>query len=203
MSLLVDPLTLEGFEAVFRASPDPWGTRTRRDEAIKRTAILRAVGGSPSGASGCQARLLELGSGNGSNSPALAARALRLLATDGAPSAVALTRAALTGKPRAGAALAVLPGDLPRGPWQACVIAEVLYYLSEADIRRLAHGLSRELAPRAQLVLAHHHRHFPDTATPPARCHDRLLAALKRPYTRQTVARRRHWRVERVNLLQG
>ena len=65
------PITLEGFEKTFGRDDDPWCTFADADEALKRAAILHAVGSGPLG------RVLELGAGNGSNSVALAPRAHR------------------------------------------------------------------------------------------------------------------------------
>ena len=70
-------IDLSGFAAKFAADEDPWRTFSNRDEAVKRAAILHALGPGPLG------RVLELGSGNGSNSRAIAPRALRLDATEG------------------------------------------------------------------------------------------------------------------------
>ena len=60
-------IDLSGFAAKFAADEDPWRTFSNRDEAVKRAAILHALGPGPLG------RVLELGSGNGSNSRAIAA----------------------------------------------------------------------------------------------------------------------------------
>ena len=70
------PIDLAGFEAKFAQSDDPWSTWDKPDEVVKRHAILHALGPGPLG------RVLELGAGNGSNSRSLAARALRLDATE-------------------------------------------------------------------------------------------------------------------------
>ena len=198
---------LAGFEAAFANNPDPWGTQTRRDEAIKREAVLRALGPT-------RGRVLELGSGNGSNSVELARRARHLLAADGALTAVALTRAALEGAALEGKGQAVrlrLPEDLEgraahglshgplRGPWDAVVVAELLYYLSERDIARLGRAVGRRLRPGARVVLAHHRLRFHDVSSAPALCHDRFLGALGEVRDRRTVRQTRAWRVERCD----
>ena len=63
-------IDLAGFSEKFSGNGDPWSTFTDRDEAVKRDAILHALGPGPIG------RVLELASGNGSNSAAIAPRAL-------------------------------------------------------------------------------------------------------------------------------
>ncbi len=182
-------ITLAGFEATFRGNPDPWATFTARDEAWKRRAILHALG------PGRHGRLIELASGNGSNSVALAARSLRLDATDGAPTAVTLTATALAGYPHATARHLILPGRFPARRYDAIVVAEVLYYLTPRDLVAVASEIAATLRPGGRLVLAHHHIRFNDVAQHPAMVHDRLLAALGReahPYTEHRTAR---WRV--------
>lgn len=195
------PIDLAGFEAVFRDSPDPWKTRTSRDERVKREAILRALG------TGRRARVLELASGNGSNSSGVLSRSLRLHACDGAEAAVALTRAAL-GESRRGAradvTVARLPGGVPADPVEAVVIAEVLYYLPARDVRRLGQELARRLQPGGRLVLAHHGVDFHDTASRPQLCHTHLLEGVsdegRNVLGRRTFARTSRWRVERVDV---
>ena len=193
------PADLDAFEAKFRRDPDPWATWAARDERVKRTAILRALGPHR------HARVLEIGSGNGSNSVPLARRALRLLALDGAPRAVELTAAALAPHTHAQARLARLPGDVPgvfRGQVSALVAAEVLYYLPPRDLRQLARRLLPRLARGATVVLAHHRVPFSDAAQAPARVHGAFHAALapRRPGALQPITKSRMWRVERFRL---
>ena len=83
------PIDLHGFDRKFAGDADPWSTFTDRDETHKRRAILHGVGPPPVG------RVLELAAGNGSNSVALARRALRLDATEGTRSGTDLVRRAL------------------------------------------------------------------------------------------------------------
>ena len=145
---------------------------------------------------------MEIGCGNGSNSARLQHRALRLVAVDGSPTAVELTRSRLG--TRADAICACLPDGLPEGPFTAMVAAEVLYYLSPHELEALGTRLARAMVPGAALVLAHHHVPFADTATPPAEVHGRLHAALARagraPSPLRLVTRTSRWRVERCRL---
>lgn len=180
------PIRVEGFEAVFAREADPWGTWERRDEAVKRGAILRACGH-------IRGRALELACGNGSNTAALRSKALRLLAVDGAPSAVSITQKRVTG-PRVSVAQAVLPDETPRDVFDLIVIAEVLYYLRGREIVRL--GARLRLAPGGRLVLAHHHIRFHDVSSDPAAVHATLLAALPQPLARVFHRQTGRWRVE-------
>lgn len=183
-------IDLAGFEAKFRAEADPWQTFTARDEAIKRERIVRALGPRRI------ARLLELGSGNGSNSRRLARRALKLDACDGSASATRLTRAALADAPHARAWRIALPAPLPGRRYEAVVIAELLYYLTPRAMRRLARDVARVLVPGGRLVLAHHHIEFPDNAQRTEHIHGRFLAATTRAMRPTGRWRSQRWRVE-------
>jgi SAM-dependent methyltransferase len=181
-----------GFEARFAADPDPWATRTARDEAVKREAVLRALG------PGRRGRVLELGCGNGSTTRALAGRALALRAVDASPSAVALAGAATAGEGAVRVERRLLPGPLPGGPFDAVVIAELLYYLASPAAARLARAVAAALAPGGALVLAHHRVPFHDVSQPPEGVHDRFLAASGARWRRVPGRRTARWRVERA-----
>ena len=181
-----DTIRVDGFEAVFAEHSDPWGTYQRRDEAVKRQAILRAAGRT-------RGRALELACGNGSNTCALQRHSLRLLALDGAPSAVRITRERAC-SPRVDVREALLPIDAPREPFDLIVIAEVLYYLRASEIAQLARRL--RLAPGGRLVLAHHHIDFPDTSSRPAEVHAMLRAGLAQRVVPVSHTRNSRWRVE-------
>lgn len=182
---------VEGFEKKFARDDDPWGTFVNRDEANKRRAIRHALGTRMAG------RTLELACGNGSNSIMLAHRTLRLIACDGAPSAVSLTSGRLKHVRNAAAQLCILPEGLPRAAFDRMVAAEILYYLSPSDLAKLAFRVGHSLAPRGELILCHHHLRFHDSAQDPARVHDRFCRSLPfqvRPAWRYRNAR---WFVER------
>ena len=172
---------LDKFAAKFAGEDDPWATFTARDEAVKRTAILRALGAGPWG------RVLELASGNGSNSAAIAPRALRLDATEGTVEGARLTERAIEHWPRARASVLALPGRFPRATYDAIVLAELLYYLSPRDMAEVARHVATALRPGGRLVLAHHRIDYYDFAQHAAGIHGRFL--------RQT---RRDWRVRSV-----
>lgn len=184
------PIDLEGFEAKFADSDDPWSTWTARDEALKRRAILRALGPGPLG------RVLELGAGNGSNSRSIAARALRLDATEATTTGTALVREAVSRRaPRARALRLVVPAALPKPLYDAVVIAELLYYLSPRDMHALARQVVRCLRPGGTLVLAHHRITFYDFVQRADCIQQRFLAATGRTWPRRQVWRTGRWSV--------
>lgn len=184
---MTSPIDLAGFAAKFAGDDDPWRTFTARDEAVKRAAILHAIGHRPVG------RVLELASGNGSNSAAIARMALRLDATEGTREGVDLTARAVAAWPRACASLLVLPGRPPRLVYDVIVIAEILYYLSARDMARVAREMAARLTPGGTIVLAHHRIDFYDFAQHAAGIHARFLAETGRRWTVRTVRRTRRW----------
>lgn len=183
-------IDLGGFEAKFAADDDPWSTWTAADEALKRQAILRAVGAGPLG------RVLELGAGNGSNSLPLARRTLRLDATEATAAGVRLVAEAIADHSRrARASMLVVPNAPPRSTYDAVVIAELLYYLDRRAMQRLAGQVVGLLRPGGRLVLAHHRITFYDFAQPAAGIHDRFLDATGVAWRTRHVRRTARWAV--------
>lgn len=182
------PITLAGFDAKFATDDDPWRTFDDPDEALKRRAILHSIGAGPWG------RVLELAAGNGSNSAAIAPRALRLDATEATTSGTALVAKAIgRRKGRARAIRLVLPTRLPRDRYDVAVVAEVIYYLSPRAMRRTARAIAAVLRPGGILVLAHHRIDFPDFAQHAEGLQRRFLAATGRGWRVRTVCRTSYW----------
>lgn len=184
------PITLAGFEQKFREDPDPWRTFSVRDELVKRAAILRALGPRAYG------RLLELGSGNGGHSLALASKALRMDACEGTGTGAALTEQALSTMPRATAHQLILPAPFPADRYDAIVISELLYYLGDQTFSAVARETARCLRPGGTLVLAHHAVQFDDAAQISAQVHQRFLSLIPRELHASYRLKARLWRVE-------
>lgn len=180
---------LDGFAAKFADSDDPWNTFAAHDEAVKRAAIRHALGAGPVG------RVLELASGNGSNSVALAARALRLDATEGTVEGTRLTARAIAGRRGARAIVLPLPGRFPHPVYDAAVVAELLYYLTPRAMARVARATATALRPGGRLVLAHHRIDYYDFAQHAAGIHARFLRDTGRDWRVTTVRSTRRWRV--------
>lgn len=183
------PITLDGFEKTFAADSDPWNTFADQDEACKRQAIRHAIGPARRG------RVLEIAAGNGSNSRMLATRSLRLDATEATATGTRLVAAALPASRRARAIRLAVPGRFPRPGYDAIVIAELLYYLSPAAMRRTARDSARAVRRGGLLVLAHHRIDFHDFAQHAADLHRTFLAQTGRAWSVRAVRRTGRWTV--------
>lgn len=184
------PIDVAGFEAKFAGNGDPWLTWINRNEAVKRDAILHALGSGPLG------RVLELGAGNGSNSLVLARRSLRLDATEATASGTALVAEAISKQaPRAHASVLVVPEAPPRPTYDAIVVAELLYYLDPRTMAQLAGQVARLLRPGGRLVLAHHRITFYDFAQHAEGIHDRFLRATGSAWRLREMRRTGRWGV--------
>ena len=156
------PIDVDGFEAMFRKDADPWNYAASPFEAYKRDRLLHACGGRLFG------RGFELACANGETTRRLAGRCLRLLAVDAAPTAVAEARRRTKDLKNVELREAVLPTETPSGPFDLIVASEILYYLTERDMRTLLDQLMAALAPAGRIVVLHHIIPFADAAQPPA-----------------------------------
>lgn len=185
-------IDLDGFEALFRSRIDPWDYRTSPFEKHKRGLLLRACGPGRAG------RGLELACAIGETSRPLLTRCLTLLATDGAPTALAEAGRRTDPAARIAYRQAILPRDLPRGPFDLIVVSEIAYYLGARDLRALGEGLVRALAPGGRIVVLHHVVRFDDAVQIPALAHSRLCRDLARSCI--VTRRERHGRFEIASL---
>lgn len=181
------PIDPEGFEALFQRDTDPWNYAGSPFEAYKRQALLRACGTRRFG------RGLEIACANGETSQHLATRCLSLLAVDGAPTVVAAARGRVRA-PGLRFAVARLPAETPRGPFDLIVASEILYYLTASDMGVLLDRLVAALAPGGRLVLLHHTVAFDDAAQPPWRAQRMAVTRLSR--TLDTVLIHQHARFQ-------
>lgn len=182
------PITLAGFDAKFAGDADPWQTFKDRDEALKRRAILHAMGVGPLG------RVIELAAGNGSNSAAIAPRALRLDATEATASGTALVAKAIASRGRRARAIRLaVPTRLPRRRYDIAVVAELIYYLTPRAMARSARDIAAVLRAGGTLVLAHHRIDFPDFAQHAGNLQRGFLAATRRRWRVRIVRRTSRW----------
>lgn len=123
---------LAPFDALYRASQDPWSTDSRWYEARKRALLLAAL------PSRRFASAYEAGCGNGNLTEELAARCDQLIASDGSDEAVRLARARLDGIAHVAVVRHVLPLAWPSRRFDLIVLSEVLYFLSPQAIETVA-----------------------------------------------------------------
>ncbi len=182
------PITLAGFDDKFASNDDPWQTFNDPDEVLKREAILHAMGPGPWG------RVIELAAGNGSNSAAIAPRALRFDATEATASGTALVQKAIrTRRRRARAIQLAVPARLPRQRYDVAIVAELIYYLTPCEMARTARDIANGLRTGGVLVLAHHRIDFPDFAQHAAHIQRRFLRATRRRWRVRVVRQTSHW----------
>jgi len=150
----------EVFDRLYGDDPDPWRYETSPYERAKYDATLAALPAAPIGDA------LELACSIGVMTRRLAPRCRSLLAVDGAGDALRRAASRCAGQANVSFLQARLPAGLPLPPpggWSLVVISELLYFLSPADIDRLADGVAGGCAPGATLLLVNW---LGDTDTP-------------------------------------
>lgn len=172
----------EHFERLYREDPDPWGFTTSTYERAKYARTIRALGGRRYG------RALELGCSIGVMTEALAPLCDELVACDAAPTAVQAARERVGGRPGIEIREAVLPHDLPDGPWDLVIASEVLYYLDAEGLDSLLDTLEHDVRSGGVLLAVHWTR---PTRTHPQQGDEVHDAILRRPGFLRTLAERR------------
>ncbi|RYG84539.1 MAG: methyltransferase domain-containing protein [Alphaproteobacteria bacterium] len=168
------PIDPAGFEAMFRKDVDPWNYAASPFEAYKRDRLLKACGDRLYG------RGLELACANGETTRRLASRCLRLLAIDASVTVVREAQQRTRHLANVAVRQAVLPGQMPRGPFDLIVASEILYYLRAADMLALLRRIESGLAPGGRVVLLHHILPFDDASQIPAQAQSRARFTLSR-----------------------
>ena len=145
------------FDAIYSASPDPWEVRTSPYERGKRDAARALLG---------DARFdhaLEAGCGEGCLAGDLLAHGQASRATGIDQAADIIERAQRSAPQGLRLVQGRLPDDLPEGPYDLVIFSELLYYLPEKELERLA-GLTRmQMVPGAAMLIV---SYLGDTETP-------------------------------------
>lgn len=163
------------FEALYRASDDPWQVRSAWYERRKRELLLACLG---------QARYdhaLEAGCGSGDMTLRLAGRCRQVTAVDLSKTAVSLCREQAQAHQALGVqALALrLPDEwpaVPPGGFDLMVISEMAYYLDDAALARFLARIGASLRPGAELIACHWRGPFSDRLQPTDTLHAALAA---------------------------
>jgi SAM-dependent methyltransferase len=144
-----ESVSQEWFADLYASKPDPWDLATKWYDRRKFAVTVASL---PQPRYRCG---FEPGCANGELTRLLAARCDALLAVDFVPAAVAAAEAATRDLPHVTVRRAVLPADLPGGPFDLIVVSELLYYLSAPDLRAVLDGLAAALEPGGDLVAVH------------------------------------------------
>ena len=134
------------FEALYAASPDPWGYTSSQYEREKYAATLAAVG------PGSYERGLEVGCSIGVFTAMLAPRCATLVAMDFSARALELARTRVARLPDVELVQGAFPEQAPTGSWNLIVCSEVLYYLDRATFEQALGWLRAQLKQGARVV---------------------------------------------------
>ena len=160
------PLT--HFETLYAASDDPWDVRGAWYEQRKRAILLASL------AKPRYRSAFEPGCGNGEMSDALAGRCERLLACDGAASALEAAHRRVPDAAARGIRFEGrrLPADWPcADAFDLIVLSELAYYFDRDAITAMLTNACANLTPDGELVLCHYLHDFDDRVTPTAVVH--------------------------------
>lgn len=162
----------DAFEAMYRASQDPWQFATSAYEQSRYDAILRSLQRSRYDTA------FEPGCSVGVLTARLAAICRRVLATDIAPTAV--FRAAERCKHWGSVSVQLAAGltDLPDEPVDLVVFSEIGYYFDAPALERYAAELAAQLIPGGEFIAAHWLGMSPDHVLHGDVVHETLLATL-------------------------
>lgn len=148
---MTTPLTLgpDYFDAMYQASPDPWGFKDRwyeqRKYAISLALLPRRRYRSA----------FEPGCSVGVLTGMLAGRCARLLACDVARAAIQAAARRTRNLPHVRVEQREIPRQWPRGRFDLIVFSEILYYFGDGDLDRVLGQAVRALQPDATLLAVH------------------------------------------------
>jgi SAM-dependent methyltransferase len=143
-----DRAPVEHFERLARESEDPWRYATSEYEQRKYRHTLEYL---PERAG----RTLELGCSIGVFTAMLAPYCEHLVAVDFSPTALDRARARVGDAEHVEVLRRRLPEEMPAGPFETIVCAEILYYWSADLVRDGLRRMERALAPGGSLLTVH------------------------------------------------
>lgn len=137
------------FEELYAPDPDPWRFATSSYERNKYRRTLAAL------PQRRYASALEVGCSIGVLTRQLAARCDSLFAFDIAAAPLAEARRRCADISWVRFARLSAPGDWPADNFDLILLSEVVYYLGDEDVRRLAERIESSLAKGGDLLLVH------------------------------------------------
>jgi len=179
----------EYFEALYAENPDPWDFESSRYEAEKYAATIAMLGGRRF------AHGLEIGCSIGVLTARLAAHCDRLLAVDVVDSALARAKTRCAGLGHVKFEKWQVPRDWVPETFDLIVLSEVLYFLSPADIGKLAALVGGSLAADGIALLVN----FTEAIDEPCSGHDAAEIFIKAGgFTRVGGMMRERYRIDVV-----
>lgn len=143
------------FDGIYARNPDPWDYARSDYEREKYAATLEAL------PMAHIERGLEVGCSIGVFTRLLAPRCIHLLAADF--SEVALQEARRNRPRNVTFARLEIPAEWPEGEFDAIILSEVIYYVSDADRARMAAHCVTALAPEGAVAIVNY---LGETGTP-------------------------------------
>lgn len=183
------------FERLYARDPDPWNFETSAYERDKYADTLALL---PCGRRFASA--LELGCSIGVFTSQLAQRCDSLMALDVAERALQQARLRCRDLPQVRLLRRHLPAGFPPGDHDLIVAAEILYFLSEADIGELAARIGAALRPGGLVLLANW-TGATDTPTSGERAAELCVDRLARRCRSVTCQRRPLYRLDLLEAL--
>lgn len=140
----------EYFESWDSRSDDPWGHLASDYERSRYEWTIAALGGRRAG------RALEVGCSLGMFTEMLAAHCDSVLGVDISEVSVTRARERLAGSDNVTFERRTLPAEMPAGPFDLIVCADVLVYWTAAELRDALRAMEAQLAPGGALLLVHY-----------------------------------------------
>ncbi|MGB7196428.1 MAG: class I SAM-dependent methyltransferase [Collimonas pratensis] len=166
---MIESQGLAHFERLYQQDSDPWRLQQRWYERRKRALVLACL---------TQPRYqlaYEPGCGNGFMTVSLAQRCDKLISSDGAPTAVRLTKARILQEdpqPDVVVEQHFLPRDWPSQKFDLILLNEIAYYFSPSSLDELRMKAVESLVTGGMLMLCHCRAPFADRAQSTAAVHD-------------------------------
>ncbi|MFY9969162.1 MAG: SAM-dependent methyltransferase [Roseiarcus sp.] len=149
MERAVQTLEPTYFDGIYATSPDPWRFASSAYELSKYALTLDALPRER------YPRALEIGCSIGVLTQELASRCDSILAVDAAAAPLRAAKRRCARLKTVRFEQMFVPEQWPAGTFDLILLSEVVYYLDEEDVRRLASNVADATPPGADIVLVH------------------------------------------------